>query len=100
MIEATKNTSVHFPDDLLEALDRMAARRGVTRNRVIVESCRRAVAAWKKPEAKSVEKKMSREEFFSDRHLSRADLRLLRRGHADFDRALARARRSRRTSPL
>lgn len=91
----TKNTSVHFPDDLLEALDRMAARRGVSRNRVIVESCRRAVARWKKPE-----KKISREEFFSDRHLSRADLRLLRRGHGDFDRALASARRSRGNPPF
>ena len=96
----TKNTSVHFPDDLLEALDRMAVRRGVSRNQVIVESCRRAVARWKKPEGKKPEKKISREEFFSDRHLSRADLRLLRRGHGDFDRALARARRSRRNPPF
>lgn len=93
----TKNTSVHFPDDLLEALDRMAARRGVSRNRVIVESCRRAVDRWNKPEEK---KKISREEFFSDRHLSRADLRLLRRGHGDFDRALVSARRSRRNPPF
>lgn len=91
----TKSINVQFPDDLLEALDRMAVRRGVGRNRVIVEACGRAVG-WEKRPAK----KMSREEFFSDRHLSRADLRLLRRGHADFDRALARARRSRRTSPL
>lgn len=96
----TKNTSVHFPDDLLEALDRMAARRGVSRNRVIVESCRRAVAQWEKPEPRPEKKKISREEFFSDRHLSRADLRLLRRGHQQFDRALARSRRSRRTSPF
>ena len=95
----TKNTSVHFPDGLLEALDRMAARRGVSRNRVIVESCRSAVALWKKPAAMPV-KELSREEFFSDRHLSRADLRLLRRGHQQFDRALARSRRSRRTSPF
>lgn len=94
----TKNTSVHFPDDLLEALDRMAARRGVSRNRVIVESCRSAVALW--PEGKKPERKISNEEFFSDRHLSRADLRLLRRGHGDFDRAMAGARRSRRTPPF
>lgn len=94
----TKNTSVHFPDDLLEALDRMAARRGVSRNRVIVESCRSAVALW--PGGKKPERKISNEEFFSDRHLSRADLRLLRRGHQQFDRALARSRRSRRTSPF
>lgn len=96
----TKNTSVHFPDDLLEALDRMAVRRGVSRNRVIVESCRRAIARWKTPEAMPAKKKISREEFFSDRHLSRADLRLLRRGHGDFDRALASARRSRRNPPF
>lgn len=92
----TKSIKVQFPDDLLEALDRMAVRRGVGRNRVIVEACGRAVG-WEKKPAK---KKVSREEFFSDRHLSRADLRLLRRGHADFDHALARARRSRRTSPF
>ena len=96
----TKNTSVRFPDDLLEALDRMAARRGVSRNRVIVESCRSAVARWKTPEGIPAKKEISREEFFGDRHLSRADLRLLRRGHRQFDRAMASARRSRRNPPF
>ncbi len=38
------STSVHLPDDLVAALDRLAAERGVSRNRLIVESCRRLVA--------------------------------------------------------
>lgn len=84
------NTSVYFPDELLAALDRLAAASGVSRNRVIVESCRRAVER----------ENISRDEFFSDSHLSKADLRLLRRGHEEFDRSIAGARRSRRTPPF
>ncbi len=34
------NTSVHFPEGMLDELDRLAEDRGVSRNRVIVDSCR------------------------------------------------------------
>ena len=36
------NTSVHLPEALLASLDRIAADRGTSRNRLIEESCQRA----------------------------------------------------------
>ncbi len=37
------SSSVHLPRGLVERLDALASRRGVSRNRVIVEACLRAV---------------------------------------------------------
>ena len=37
------NTSVHLPQALLASLDRIAAELGTSRNRLIAESCQRAV---------------------------------------------------------
>lgn len=34
------SSSVHFPEGLLDALDRLAEARGVSRNRLVVEACR------------------------------------------------------------
>lgn len=34
------SSSVHFPDGLLDALDRLAEARGVSRNRLVIEACR------------------------------------------------------------
>lgn len=84
------NTSVHFPDSLLAGLDRIAAERGISRNRVIVESCRRTTeerAIWPKG-------------FFSDDHLTAAELDVLQEVGADFDRAIRIARRSRTKPPF
>lgn len=38
------STTVHFPQDLLEYIDQIARRRGISRNRYVVESCRAATA--------------------------------------------------------
>ena len=37
------NTSIHLPESLLEELDRLAAERSMSRNRLIVEACERVV---------------------------------------------------------
>ena len=79
------NTSVHLPQALLASLDRIAAERGTSRNRVIVESCQRAVdelSRWPP-------------ELFSNDHLSHADLQDLQQGEEDFRKAIENARRSR-----
>lgn len=84
------NTSVHFPEGMLDELDRLARERGVTRNRVIVDSCRRALRArseWPKG-------------FFSDDHRTADELRTLRSGADEFARMVAAGRRSRRTPPF
>ncbi len=84
------NTSVHLPQSLLDGLDRIAAERGMSRNRLIVESCRRAVeerACW--PAG-----------LFSNDHLSDAELEELRQGEREFLEAVAAARRSRAGGPF
>jgi hypothetical protein len=84
------NTSVHFPEGMLDELDRLAEERGVSRNRVIVESCRQAVRSRRQwPDG-----------FFSDTHRTAEDLQELREGAEEFSRALAGARRSRRAPPF
>lgn len=84
------NTSVHFPKPLLASLDRIAAERGISRNRVIVESCRRTAeerANW--PPG-----------FFSNDHLSAEEVKVLQEAGGEFDRAIRAARRSRTKPPL
>ena len=84
------STSVHFPDPLLANLDRIASERGVSRNRLIVDSCKRTVeerASW--PEA-----------FFSNDHLSTEDLKVLREDCQDFEPAILATRRSRTDPPF
>lgn len=84
------NTSVHFPEGLLEELDRLAEDRGVSRNRVIVDSCREALRARRQwPEG-----------FFSDAHRTAVELKELRGGAEAFAQALAAGRRSRRAPPF
>lgn len=83
------NTSVHFPVAVLAGLDRVAADRGISRNRLIVESCRRAIEQTRPPD-----------EFFTHDHLSAADLRLLREGLREFDEAIESSRRSRARPPF
>jgi predicted transcriptional regulator len=84
------NTSVHLPQSLLAGLDRIAAERGLSRNRLIVESCRRIVeerACW--PAG-----------LFSNDHLSEADMKELRRSEPDFREAVEGARKSRTRPPI
>jgi hypothetical protein len=84
------STSVHIPKALVEELDRVAAERGISRNRLIVEACRRVVS----------ERRDWPEGFFSNAHLLPDDLAELER-HADaFSDAILAARRSRTSDPL
>ncbi len=61
------NTSIHLPQALLPGLDRVAAERGISRNRLIVESCRRVVE----------ERSCWPPELFSNDHLSDVELQEL-----------------------
>ena len=84
------STSVHFPPPLLERLNRIAAERGISRNRVIVEACRRAAE----------ERPRWPDGFFRNDHLRADDLELLQRGGDDWLDAIVSARRSRERSPF
>ena len=85
-----ENTSVHFPQKMLDELDRLAAERGVSRNRVIVDSCRQALGTRRQwPDG-----------FFSNEHRTAGALREIQKGAAAFARTLAAARRNRRTPPF
>lgn len=84
------NTSVHFPESLLARLDRIAAEQGISRNRVIVESCRHTAeerANW--PES-----------FFSNNHLTADEIEALQGAGEEFDGAIRAARRSRTKPPF
>ena len=82
------NTSVHLPQALLSGLDRIAAERGTSRNRLIVESCRRVVE----------ERSCWPAELFSNDHLSDAELQELR--EENFLEAIENARQSRTRPPF
>jgi predicted transcriptional regulator len=85
------STSVHLPPDVVEGLDRLAAESGTSRNRLVVEACRRLIReeAGQWPEG-----------FFSNEHLSATELRELEEAGAEMLEAIRRARRSRRKPPL
>ena len=84
------NTSVHFPEGMLDELDRLAAERGVSRNRVIVDSCRQALSSRRQwPDG-----------FFSSKHRTADELRDLQEAAEEFARGLAAGRRSRRAPPF
>lgn len=84
------STSVHFPEALAEELDRVARERGISRNRLIVEACRRVVR----------ERDQWPPGYFSNHHLSAEDLALLEQSACDFVDPIMSARRSRPAPPL
>ncbi|MDE0108733.1 MAG: ribbon-helix-helix domain-containing protein [Bryobacterales bacterium] len=84
------NTSVYFPQSVLSGLNRVAEERGMSRNRLIVEACRRVVE----------ERTCWPADLFSNDHLSQPDLELLREGQDPFLDAISSARRSRARSPF
>lgn len=81
------STSVHLPKDLLTRLDRVAKRAGTSRNGLIVRACRTLVdgEAGEWPPG-----------FFSNDHLSAAELRELRTADDEMSSAIRRARKNRR----
>ena len=80
-------TTIHLP----AALDAVAARRKASRNRLLVEVCRRLVdedrGAW--PAS-----------FFEMTHLSAKDRRELALAGREMNKAIRGARKSRRTPPF
>lgn len=83
------STSVHFPEDLARELDRVARERGVSRNRLIVEACRRVVQ----------ERDRWPPGYLSNDDLPAADLEELGRSARDFLSPVLTARRNRK-APL
>jgi len=87
--EAMATTSVHIPENLLEALDQVARERGMSRNRLILEACRRALSQRREwPPA-----------FFDTDHLSADELAELREA-TDFTNVILASRRNRPAPPL
>jgi hypothetical protein len=84
------NTSVHLPASLLEELNRIAAERGVSRNALIVESCRRLVEQRRSWPAG----------LFADDHLTEEEVNELLRSEKDFTEQISKARKSRRRPPF
>ena len=86
-----RTTTVHLPPKLIRALDKLAARTNVSRNRLVVEACERLVrphrGAW--PPG-----------FVEGTHLSARDRRELETAGRELERAVGRARRSRHGDPL
>ena len=75
-------TTVRFPESLLASLDRIATARGISRNRVIVESCRRTAEERRKwPPG-----------FFSNDQLTADDIEALEEAGEEFERAIRGAR--------
>ena len=80
------STSVHFPKGVLEEIDRWAAEEGLSRNRFIVDSCRRVIEEGRPKWPTG---------FFSDEHLTRPALRELQESAAAFEQSIRDARASR-----
>ncbi|MCB9689389.1 MAG: ribbon-helix-helix protein, CopG family [Alphaproteobacteria bacterium] len=84
-----RSTSVHLPASVVEGLDRLAAERGLSRNRLIVLACERLLDAdrgdWPA-------------DMF-DAALEPDDLRLLREAGVEMEDAILAARRD-RASPV
>lgn len=85
------STSVHLPRNLVASLDTLAARRRVSRNRLILEACECLVQqdAGEWPQG-----------FFANDDLSSADFRELRRAGRALEAAARRLRRNRRRGPF
>ena len=84
------NTSIHLPESLLEELDRLAAERGMSRNRLIVESCQRVVE----------ERSCWPGDLFSNDRLTEQDLKELWQGERAFQEAIGVGRKSRASTPF
>ena len=84
------STTVHIPEQLLSKIDQTVKEKGMSRNRFIVQACEQALIddAGQWPE-----------DFFQSK-LSPRDLRLLREGTLEMEKAIISMRKSRRASDL
>ena len=85
------STSAHIPSELLARLDDIAARRGTSRNRLIVEACE-LLAEEDRGEWPAG--------FFSNEDLGHEDLEVLRAGAKEMTQHIQTARRSRAAAPF
>ncbi len=85
------STSVHLSRELVDKLDEVAARRGVSRNRVIVEACEELVAG---------ERGQWPAAFFDNDDRSAAQLTVLAEAGRDLEEAVLSTRRDRTVAPL
>ena len=84
------STSVHLPAELIEKLDRLAAARGTSRNRIIRRACEDLLAAQRGEWP---------DDLF-DSPLATADLQLLREAGRDMEDAIYASRSNRSGPPL
>lgn len=79
------STTIHFPPEILKNIDAVAGRRGISRNRFVIQACERAVSedAGEWPEG-----------FFS-LELGSADAALLGEAADEMEQAVLANRRSR-----
>jgi predicted transcriptional regulator len=79
------STTVHIPDKLLSKMDQIVKKKGISRNRFIVQACEQALdndgGQWP-------------EDFFEP-VLSKEQLELLREGVAELEEAIMNIRRNR-----
>lgn len=84
------STSVHLPTAVVVQLDRLAASRGTSRNRIILEACEGLLAA----------QRGDWPEGFFDPNLSKDDLATLRSAGTEMETAIYAARQDRPVPPL
>jgi len=84
------STSVHLPPAIVEQLDRLAAERGTSRNRVILEACEELLAQHRGDWPAG----------FFDSDLGPEDLQELRSGGTEMESAILQSRRERSVPPL
>lgn len=79
------STTFHFPPNVLERIDAVAARLGVSRNRFVLDACERAIE----------EDEGEWPEGFFDSPLEPGELGLLREATEEIERSIAAGRRNR-----
>ena len=84
------STTFHIPDDILREIDRLAEKRNISRNKLVIEACKAELArdAGEWPER-----------FFFPR-VSREEQNLLREATAEMENAVYEHRRNRGTPLL
>lgn len=79
------STSVHLPAAIVEKLDRLAADRGTSRNRIILQACEELLAGQRGDWPPG----------FFDTHLSKRDQAILHEAGREMEAAIYAARRNR-----
>ncbi len=91
ILRGMANTSIHLPGELLHRLDREAARRGESRNRLIVRACEQVLDAARGDWPPG---------YFSEERFTTNEIRELRNGFRRWMSEIKSQRRSRKGAPL